>query len=509
MNPHKSVPQLPARPGADDAQSFDRIPARTLLEALAKIYEFALVTDSSGRVLWRSDGLVELCGGERFRVGCEVKTLLPLLPGFPRPEQAFELRSRLRRDGFLTRAVIELSDENEESISIEVNVVPVLDRPGERPFYVVIARPVDSEKPVARLAEQSPGGILNSVLDDAPDAILAVDARGFVVYANAAVERLVGYNESQIVDRPVAALLHDAADLERLISAIGVERDVEEWELTLTCSDGRAARIAVSARSRWLDDGTFAGSVLCMRDVTKRHHAAAELARKNAELEHCVSTLAHDLRSPLVGILGFSRLLRQDYGALLDDTGTHFVDRIEQAGRTMEDLIHNLLELSRIGQPGERKALVNPATVLHQLHAELKPRLEAAGIELELPDDPPLVFCDRTRLYQVFSNLIGNAIDHMGACEQPRIVVSVFDEGDVSHISVSDSGRGIDSEHHEQVFEVFQSLGPPKDGRTGAGIGLAIVKKIAEMHGGQAWLDSRSGCGTTFHVTFLRHQLPA
>jgi hypothetical protein len=116
MNPQKTVPQLPARHGADDAQPFDRVPARTLLEALAKIYEFVLVTDSSGRVLWRSDGLVELCGGEGFRVGCEVKTLLPLLPGFTRPEQAFELRSRLRRDGFLTKAVIELSNENEESV---------------------------------------------------------------------------------------------------------------------------------------------------------------------------------------------------------------------------------------------------------------------------------------------------------------------------------------------------------------------------------------------------------
>jgi signal transduction histidine kinase len=243
-----------------------------------------------------------------------------------------------------------------------------------------------------------------------------------------------------------------------------------------------------------------------MRDVTERHHAATELSRKNAELEHCVTALAHDLRSPLVALLGFSRLLRQDYGALLDDTGTHFVDRIEQAGRTMEDLIHDLLELSRIGKPGERKALVNPATVLHQLQAELKPRLEAAGIELELPHDPPLVFCDRTRLYQVFSNLIGNAIDHMGACEQPRIAVSIFEEGDVCHISVSDSGCGIDSKHHEQVFEAFQSLGPARDGRTGAGIGLAIVKKIAETHGGRAWLESRSGCGTTFHVTFLRRK---
>jgi PAS domain S-box-containing protein len=506
MIPPHTTPKSLVRHGADDPQTVDRIPARKLLEAIAKIYEFALVTDSSGRVLWRSDALVELCGGERFRLGCEVKTLLPLLPGFTKPEQAFELRSRLRRDGFLTNAVIELSDEIEESVSIEVNVVPVSDRPEERPFYVVIARPAASEHSVTGPAGQSPAGSLESILDDAPDAMLAVDARGFVVYANAAVERLLGHGGSQFVDRPVAALLHDAADLERLVSSIGAEREVEEWELTLTHSDGRSVPVAASARTRWLDDGSFDGTVLCMRDVTERHRAAAELSRKNAELEHCVSALAHDLRSPLVALLGFSRLLRQDYGALLDDTGTHFVDRIEQAGRTMEDLIHDLLELSRIGQPIERKAFVNPATVLHQLHAEFKQRLEAAGVELELPEDPPLVYCDRTRLYRVFSNLIGNAIDHMGVCEQPRIAVSIVDEGDVCHISVSDSGRGIDSKHHEQIFEAFQSLGPSADGRTGAGIGLAIVKKIAEAHGGRVWLDSRSGCGTTFHVTFLRHQ---
>jgi PAS domain S-box-containing protein len=505
MNPQSTVPQLSARRGSDDTQAVDRIPARTLVEALAKIYEFVLVTDSSGRVLWRSDGLVELCGGERFRAGCEVKTLLPFLPGFTRPEQAFELRSRLRRDGFLTNAVIEFANEDGESIPVEVNVVPVSDRPEERPFYVVIARPVEFEKPVVELAQSSKSDCLGPILDGAPDAMLAVDERGFVIYANAAVERLLGHAGSQLVDRPVAALLNDAADLERLVSSIGVEREVEEWELTLTRSDGRAARIAASARSRRLDDGTFAGTVLCLRDVTERHHAALELSKKNAELEHCIHALAHDLRSPLVALLGFSRLLRQDYGALLDDTGTHFVDRIEQSGRTMEDLIHDLLELSRIGQPGERKELVNPTAVLHQLQAELKPRLDAAGIELELPQNPPLVFCDRIRLYQVFSNLIGNAIDHMGACQQPRIAVSIVEKRGECHISVSDSGRGIDAKHHEQVFEAFQSLGPSSDGRTGSGIGLAIVKKIVETHGGRVWLDSRSGSGTTFHVTFLRH----
>ena len=91
----------------------------------------------------------------------------------------------------------------------------------------------------------------------------------------------------------------------------------------------------------------------------------------------------------------------------------------------MEALIHDLLELSRIGQPGERRSLVDPREVLLQLRAELKPRLEAAGIELRLPAHPPLVYCDRTRLYQVFSNLIGNAIDHMGPCDDARIEVDV------------------------------------------------------------------------------------
>ncbi|MBW2494363.1 MAG: PAS domain S-box protein [Deltaproteobacteria bacterium] len=325
MNPQSPLPHLPVRREADDKQAVDRIPARTLVEALAKIYEYVLVTDSSGSVLWRSDGLVELCGGERFRVGCEVKTLLPFLPGFTRPEQAFELRSRLRRDGFLTNAVVEFSNEDGESIPVEVNVVPVSDPSEPRPFYVVIARPVEFEKPLLELAHASRRQNLESILDDAPDAMLVVDERGFVVYANAAVERLLGHGGSQIVDRPVAALLSDAADLERLVSSIGVEREVEEWELTLTRSDGRAARIAASARTRRLDDGTFAGTVLCMRDVTERHRAAVELSKKNAELEHCVHALAHDLRSPLVALLGFSRLLRQDYGGLLDDTGTHFV----------------------------------------------------------------------------------------------------------------------------------------------------------------------------------------
>jgi signal transduction histidine kinase len=205
-----------------------------------------------------------------------------------------------------------------------------------------------------------------------------------------------------------------------------------------------------------------------------------------------------------VALLGFSRLLRQDYGSRLDDTGAHFVDRIEQAGRTMEGLIHDLLELSRIGQHGERPAMVDPRTVLTQLAAEFKPQLDAEGIRLALPDEPPLVYCDRTRLYQVFANLIGNAINHMGECEVRGIAVDLVEEEDVDHITVRDFGRGIAPEHHEKIFEVFQTLGRRRDDPRGTGMGLAIVRKIAETHGGRAWVESRPNRGATFHVTFPR-----
>jgi len=236
--------------------------------------------------------------------------------------------------------------------------------------------------------------------------------------------------------------------------------------------------------------------------VTEQRGMEHALEHKNVELEHCVHSLAHDLRSPLVALLGFSRLLRQDYGEQLDETGRHFIDRIEQAGRTMEELIHDLLEFSRIGQGGERRAMVDPRAVLLQIAAEMKPRLEAQGTRLEIPDHPPPIYCDRSRLYQVFSNLVGNAIDHMGPSDDPVISVSVWNDRDGHQIAVRDSGRGISPADHERIFEVFQSLGPRSDGRRSSGLGLAIVKKITETHEGHVWVDSERHGGATFRLTF-------
>ncbi len=486
---------------SSEPETIDRIPSVTLLEGLARVYDLVLVTDFDGKVLWVSNGLLELSDGGGFRVGLDAQMILPQLPKLPRPDQVFSLRSQLRTHGHLSNIRVDLPiGATGDSVPVEVNMLPMSTPVEDRPFFVVIARRASDSSDCSRSEMDD----RSAILDDAPDALLAIDTNGFVVRSSAGIERLLGHSPEEIIDTPVAALLGNANDLDRLVSSLcaeGADGDVGEWELTLVGSSGQGVNVAATARARRDADGKFAGTVLCLRKVAEPHPMVAELERKNAELEHCVHALAHDLRSPLVALLGFSRLLRQDYGGQLDDTGLHFIDRIEQAGRTMEDLIHDLLELSRIGQSGERKSLVDPKTVLSQLHAELKPRLDAGQVRLLLPIDPPLVYCDRTRLYQVFSNLIGNAIDHMGPCDDPFIQITVTDQADHHHITVSDGGRGIADVDHQRVFDVFQSLSPASDGRRGSGIGLAIVRKVAETHGGRVWLENRSGGGATFHVT--------
>jgi PAS domain S-box-containing protein len=337
------------------------------------------------------------------------------------------------------------------------------------------------------------------VLDALPDAVFIVDDKGLVRWANAAAEVLLRSSAEALRDRPFALLLRDPEQWEEQTSP----EPLRDHTFELRRDDGGPVRVSVSAGPLPLVPDGDRHTVLYARDLGDRHEEEHALRARNAELEHCVHTLAHDLRSPLVALLGFSRLLRQDYDPVLDETGRHFVDRIQQAARTMEDLIHDLLELSRIERGGAR-SLVDPRAVLLQLQAELKPRLDAAGIRLELPDGPPLVYCDRTRLYQVFCNLIGNAIEHMGACDDPRIVVDIRDDGDHHRISVRDFGKGIDADHHERIFQVLQTVGAGQDGRRGTGIGLAIVRKIAEAHGGRIWVESRPGEGACFHLTLPR-----
>jgi PAS domain S-box-containing protein len=485
---------LPTEPRPESREALDPTSALPLVQALASLHDSVVLIDADERIHWMSEPLAELCGDvDRFDGKCWTALLAD-------GSASRLLRATLCATGRVHNVPVEILGRGGRTLRATVSAARLGTDPDTSPIAAIMRL---GEEEWRREAETTLA-TARTFLDTSPDAAVIVDPSRFIAYANPAVESVLGYRSEELVDRPLALFVRGSDDLERIAAALRPENPVRDQDLEVRCRDGSALCVSVSASLLRLSDGRTAGAVAYLRDVTERRRAAESLERKNAELEHYVHAVSHDLRSPLVSLLGFTRLLREDYGARLDGKGIHFLERIEQAGRTMEALIRDLLELSRIGRTSHSGTPVNPRNVLQQLSAELKPRLDAQGAVLCLPENPPPLACERTRLYQLFSNLIGNALDHMGSPPEPRVEVDVLEEGNHHLIVVRDNGRGIAAEHHERIFEVFQSLGPRRDGARGTGMGLAIVRKIAETQGGDAWVESAPGRGTCFKVRLPR-----
>ena len=452
-----------------------------------RLHELVFSCDAHGRVSWMSNALEALVGAE-FRT----RPCTELLPDLEYVAHHISVSGQASLTHTELRGGI-----NPSRADVTVLSLPVA-TPGDSPSLAIL-RLCDS----ATTASEPPRperDTLAAILDNAPDGVIALDRYGFISYANPVLKTLLGRNPAALLQQPVALLFPRTKSFCAIASTVQPNGELS-GDVEVQRPDGSRIWISVSSRSLRLPDGRSAGKVAFLRDVTDAKRTQQRLEQKNTELESYVHSVSHDLRSPLVSLLGFGRLLRQDYESVLEETGCHFLDRIEQAGRTMEALIEDLLELSRIGRSDEKGSLVDPRSVLLQLKAELKPRLDEGNFILRVPSSPPLVLCDRTRLYQIFSNLIGNAIDHMGECDDPEIRVEVIREDDHHRISVHDNGPGIDPKHHERIFQVFQSLDRRKQASHCNGVGLAIVKKIAETQDGRAWVESAPGTGASFHVS--------
>ncbi len=232
-----------------------------------------------------------------------------------------------------------------------------------------------------------------------------------------------------------------------------------------------------------------------------------ELRRKNEELETCVRSVSHDLRSPLVSVLGFTRLLRDEFGEPIGRTGQHFLDRIEQAGKNMERLLHDLLELTRMEETPNTPVHVNPTAVLQQLAAEKKLALDEARITLAFQNETPVVVCDRTRLYQLFSNLIGNAIRFAPNDGSGRVDVRIEDVEDGWQLDVDDNGPGVAEQDRARIFDPFRTAKHARkstDGKKSSGLGLAIVRKIVEAHDGRIHVEDAPSGGARFRIWLPR-----
>jgi signal transduction histidine kinase len=228
----------------------------------------------------------------------------------------------------------------------------------------------------------------------------------------------------------------------------------------------------------------------------------AELADKNTELETFVYTVSHDLKTPIVTIEGFIGALREDFGNLIDENAEKYLNYMSDASRRMEILINDLLYLSRIGRLPERKIEFSFDDLMKKVLTTLQPYIDESGVILKVEKDLPLIYGEMERLSQVMENLLSNAVKYIGKENPaPRIDVGAIEQGGQKVFFVRDNGIGIEKNYYQKIFEIFQRLPAGKKIGEGTGVGLTIVKRIIEHHGGKIWLESELGKGTTFFFT--------
>jgi len=236
------------------------------------------------------------------------------------------------------------------------------------------------------------------------------------------------------------------------------------------------------------------------------HRAVGDLKRSNAELEQFAYVASHDLQEPLRAVAGCVQVLKRRYGGKLDERADQFIEHAVEGAQRMQNLIQDLLAYSRVGTKGKAFSKVPLETVLNNALQNLSVAIEESGARVER-DPLPELWGDAGQLEGVFQNLVSNALKFRGD-GPPQIRISCLPDEEKNGdgqpngwmFSVADKGPGIEAQYFERIFVMFQRLHTRTE-YPGTGIGLAIVKKIIERHGGRIWVESVVGQGTTFSFT--------
>jgi PAS domain S-box-containing protein len=348
---------------------------------------------------------------------------------------------------------------------------------------------------------------MRAVFETAADGIITIDERGRIERVNPAAERMFGWTEAELAGRNVATLMpspdrerHDGylrnylrTGERRIIGkgreVCGLRRDGSIFPLELAVTE---MRIGPSCM--------FTGLV---RDITARKEAERqaalllqELRAANEELGNFAYVVSHDLKAPLRAIGALADWVATDYADRFDDEGREHMRLLISRVHRMGNLIDGILQYSRLGRDGGTLRTVDLNTAVAEVVDLLAP---GPALTVRVAPRLPTVWTEPTRIRQVFHNLISNAIKYM---DKPEGVVTVScdAQADFWRFAVADNGPGIESRHFERIFQLFQTLAP-RDRNESTGVGLALVRKIVDMLGGQVWLESTPGAGSTFYFT--------
>lgn len=351
--------------------------------------------------------------------------------------------------------------------------------------------------------------ILESILQSIADGVVVADDRGEFLLWNPAAQRIVGLGPTDSprdawpnvyglyqVDR-VTPYPPENLPLSRAVRGEQVE-NCELYVRNPARSEG--AFISVNGMPLRDKDGTVRGGVVVFRDVTALKLAADEIRAKNADLETLLYVTSHDLREPLRAIENFSKLVVDRYADRLDEKGRDFLNRVVRGAQRLDRLLQDVLTLSRVQRTTNVDEVIDGDEVVSDVLKQLDSRIRETNAIVRVIKPLPALLADRRWTVQAIYNLVSNAIKYTAPGEHPDIEIAGYVGPEGVGLAVRDRGIGIPAEYRERIFQLFQrAVGREIEG---TGAGLAIVRRVAERHGGKAWVRARPGGGSEFLVTF-------
>ncbi len=364
-----------------------------------------------------------------------------------------------------------------------------------------------------------------TLIESHMDALVITDPLGIITDTNRQMEALTGCTRDELIGAPFKDYFTDPERAEAGIKLALLEKRVTDYELCVRNRDGKTTEVSYNATTFYDRERQLKGVFAAARDVTERQINQQALQKTNVELERAksaaekanlaksdfLSSMSHELRSPLNAILGFAQLMESS-SPLPTDSQKECIAQILQAGWHLLKLINEILDLAVI-EAGKVSLSTEPVSlgeVMSECQTMLEPEAQQRGISMTFPafDNPSFVSADRTRLKQVVINLLSNAIKYNK--DQGTVAVGCRTiSPERIRISVTDSGAGLTSEKLDQLFQPFNRLGQQETGGvSGTGIGLVVTKRLVELMGGVLGVESTSGAGSVFWFELISIPAP-
>ncbi|MFC4094293.1 PAS domain-containing sensor histidine kinase [Euzebyella saccharophila] len=475
-----------------------------LSDSFMDIIDPYVILDMDYNVVTMNDSAIKFLGVDHRKESINVGAMVH----YDYVNYTLEAFGSLKKIGILRnyQAKIVLKDKVQKFIQINASLIYDAE---QNPIGIHgIMRDISREMEIKELLDEQRRE-LNIIVDNSPLGI-ALTVDGKIIKANPTFSQLLGYTENELINTTPQDIT-TCYDEEECYEFVETHNQSGQDNISVTKEyirkDGSTFFAKTNINAVRDQKGEIKFQVVVIEDITlekelqkQKEQLLVDLEASNKNLQEYAHIVSHDLKSPLRSISALASWIKEDYHDKIDEAGQEQLSLLQEKVASMDKLIQGILEYSTANS----SQLLSSEVDLNEVIDTIKETIFIPDhVNVTVPDPLPTIIGDKTKMQQLFQNIIGNAVVHIER-EVGHVQVLFKDTKEFYHFTIEDNGVGIPKEYHEKIFKIFQSIGNKE---RSTGIGLSIVKKIVDRYEGDVWVDSEVGEGTQFHFTLKKSVL--